>query len=342
MQRCLELAKNGLGTTYPNPLVGAVLVYKDTVIGEGWHRKAGEPHAEVLAIQSVKETKFLKESTLYVNLEPCSHFGKTPPCADLVIEKKIPRVVIGTLDPNPEVAGNGVKKLLNAGCKVGVGILEKECEMVNRRFFTFHRHHRPYVILKWAQSADGFMAPEYKDSPQPFWISSSVSRQLVHKWRTEEQAILVGAQTVIADNPQLTARHWQGSQPLRVVIGGNTILPDRASVFDQSAQTLFIKSQPGLQTELPNWVEQTDSATSRPLADEVADILFKKNIQSLIVEGGRKTLDAFLVSGIWDEARVFVSPIELKKGLMAPKLECSPDEVVHSDTDTLKLFYHAR
>lgn len=342
MQRCLELAKNGLGTTYPNPLVGAVLVYKDTVIGEGWHRKAGEPHAEVLAIQSVKETKFLKESTLYVNLEPCSHFGKTPPCADLVIEKKIPRVVIGTLDPNPEVAGNGVKKLLNAGCKVGVGILEKECEMVNRRFFTFHRHHRPYVILKWAQSADGFMAPEYKDSPQPFWISSSVSRQLVHKWRTEEQAILVGAQTVIADNPQLTARHWQGSQPLRVVIGGNTILPDRASVFDQSAQTLFIKSQPGLQTELPNWVDQTDSATSRPLADEVADILFKKNIQSLIVEGGRKTLDAFLVSGIWDEARVFVSPIELKKGLMAPKLECSPDEVVHSDTDTLKLFYHAR
>lgn len=342
MQHCLELAKNGLGTTYPNPPVGAVLVYKDTVIGEGWHRKAGEPHAEVLAIQSVKETKFLKESTLYVNLEPCSHFGKTPPCADLVIEKKIPRVVIGTLDPNPEVSGNGVKKLLNAGCKVGVGIMEKECEMVNKRFFTFHRHHRPYVILKWAQSADGFMAPEYKDSPQPFWISSSVSRQLVHKWRTEEQAILVGAQTVITDNPQLTARHWQGSQPLRVVIGGNTILPARASVFDQSAQTLFINTQPGLQTELPNWVDQTDSDTSRPLADEVADILFKKNIQSLIVEGGRKTLDTFLVSGIWDEARVFVSPIELKKGLMAPKLECCPDEVVHSDTDTLNLFYHAR
>lgn len=342
MQRCLELAKNGLGTTYPNPLVGAVLVCEDTIVGEGWHRKAGEAHAEVLAIQSVKDTKLLKESTLYVNLEPCSHFGKTPPCADLVIEKKIPRVVIGTLDPNPKVAGNGVKKLLNAGCKVSVGILEKECKIVNRRFFTFHRHHRPYVILKWAQSADGFIAPEYKDSVQPFWISSSVSRQLVHKWRTEEQAILVGAQTLTADNPQLNARYWLGRHPLRVVLGGNSVLPVQASVFDQSAQTLLLNTQPHSHPTLPKWVDQKNINPNSPIAVQVCNILFQKNIQSLIVEGGRKTLETFLVSGIWDEARVFVSPNRLKKGIKAPQIKMHPDEVIPSDTDTLNLFYHAR
>lgn len=341
MQHCLELAKNGLGTTYPNPLVGAVIVYKGKVIGEGWHRKAGEPHAEVLAIKAVKDTKLLTQSTLYVNLEPCSHFGKTPPCADHLIEKKIPRVVIGTLDPNPKVAGKGMEKLLNAGCEVRLGILEKECLTLNRRFFTFHQHHRPYVMLKWAQSSDDYLAPEKKEAQKPFWISSEVSRQLVHKWRTEEQAILVGSGTIVADNPQLTARHWHGNSPLRVVLGGKTPLPAHASVFDQSAPTLYINTCTDKNTSLPDWVEQISLFPSSTVTEQICSVLYQKNIQSLIVEGGKKILETFIKADLWDEARVFVSPANLQKGLHALQIQAEPDEVLNSGTDLLKIFYHA-
>ena len=211
IRRCIELAKNGLGTTHPNPLVGSIIVYKDEIIGEGWHKKAGEPHAEVIAINSVKDKSLLPKATIYVSLEPCSHFGKTPPCCDLIIANIIPNVVIGTMDPFAKVAGNGIKKLVEAGKNVIVGILEDECNELNKRFFTFHNKKRPYIILKWAESLDGFIAPLTKVKKEPVWITNDYSRQLVHKWRSEEQAILVGTNTIIDDNPSLTTRDWTGN-----------------------------------------------------------------------------------------------------------------------------------
>lgn len=236
--RCIELAKNGFGTTYPNPMVGSVIVYDGQIIGEGWHRKAGEAHAEVNAIRSVKDPSVLDKATIYVSLEPCSHFGKTPPCCDLIIENKIPNVVIGTVDSNIKVAGNGIKRLKEAGANVIVGILEKECHELNQRFFTFNEKKRPYIILKWAQTQDGFIAPLEKKEQKPVWITNSYSRQLVHKWRAEEQAILVGTQTVIDDNPQLNTRDWEGNNPIRVVIDQNNRVPKTAHVFDNQLKTI--------------------------------------------------------------------------------------------------------
>lgn len=218
MKRCIELAKNGLGTTYPNPLVGSVIVHDGKIIGEGWHKKAGEPHAEVNAVNSVKDKSLLKEATIYVSLEPCSHFGKTPPCCDLIIANKIPNVVVGTVDPFAKVAGNGIKKLIESGKNVTIGILEDECNELNKRFFTFHQKKRPYIILKWAETTDGFIAPISKEEKSPVWITNPYSRQLVHKWRTEEQAILVGTNTVLDDNPKLDARDFSGNNPVRIVL----------------------------------------------------------------------------------------------------------------------------
>jgi diaminohydroxyphosphoribosylaminopyrimidine deaminase / 5-amino-6-(5-phosphoribosylamino)uracil reductase len=218
IKRCIELAKNGLGTTYPNPLVGSVIVYNEEIIGEGWHRKSGEPHAEVNAINSVKDKSLLSKSTIYVSLEPCSHFGKTPPCCDLIIANKIPNVVIGTIDPFAKVSGSGIKKLIEAGKNVTIGILEDECKELNKRFFTFHTKKRPYIILKWAESSAGFIAPIFKEKQEPIWITNSFSRQLVHKWRSEEQAILVGTQTVLDDNPKLNTRDWNGQNPIRIIL----------------------------------------------------------------------------------------------------------------------------
>lgn len=340
MQRCLNLAKNGLGTTYPNPMVGAVLVCDDQIIGEGWHRKAGEPHAEVLAIASVVDKQQLQRSTLYVSLEPCSHFGKTPPCADLVVASKIPKVVVGNLDPNPKVAGKGIKKLLDAGCEVRVGVLEKDCRFINRRFFTYHQQQRPYIILKWAESADGLIAPATKNQQRPFWISSKISRQLVHKWRTEEQAVLVGAGTVLADNPQLTARYWEGKNPLRVVLKGATQLPAEAAVLDNRAATLVLSTGENI-GPLPPAVEVEQLNKQQSVAQQTVEILYKRGVQSLIVEGGKQLLDTFISEDLWDEARVFRSSAQLKEGLPAPAFTHTPAENLVSDTDTLHLYYHA-
>ena len=240
INRCIQLAKNGLGTTYPNPMVGSVIVYNDEIIGEGWHQKAGESHAEVNAINSVKDKSLLSKSTIYVSLEPCSHFGKTPPCCDLIIKNNIPNVVIGTVDPFAKVAGNGIKKLLEAGKNVTIGILEDECNDLNKRFFTFHTKKRPYIILKWAESADGFIAPSSKDKKEPVWITNEISRQLVHKWRSEEQAILVGTQTVLDDNPSLTTRDWFGKNPIRIVLDQNNKISKENHIFDSQAKTLSI------------------------------------------------------------------------------------------------------
>lgn len=304
IKRCIELAKNGLGTTYPNPLVGSVIVYNNEIIGEGWHQKAGEPHAEVNAIHSVKDKSLLSKATIYVSLEPCSHFGKTPPCCDLIIANKIPNVVIGTIDPFAKVAGNGIKKLLEAGKKVTIGILEDECNELNKRFFTFHTKKRPYIILKWAESQDGFIAPLQREIKEPVWITNEFSRQLVHKWRSEEQAILVGTNTVLEDNPSLTVRNWTGNNPIRIVLDQKKRIPKESPIFDTQANTLLISK------DTINF--------KNAIASEIADFLFKNEIQSVIIEGGRQTLQTFIDANIWDEARVFKGAKALKNGIKAP------------------------
>ena len=304
IKRCIELAKNGLGTTYPNPLVGSVILYNNQIIGEGWHQKAGEPHAEVNAIHSVKDKSLLSKATIYVSLEPCSHFGKTPPCCDLIIANDIPNVVIGTIDPFAKVAGNGIKKLLEAGKKVTIGILEDECNELNKRFFTFHTKKRPYIILKWAESQDGFIAPLEREKKEPVWITNEFSRQLVHKWRSEEQAILVGTNTVIEDNPSLTVRDWTGNNPIRIVLDQKKRIPKESPIFDTQANTLLISK------DTINF--------KNAIASEIADFLFKNEIQSVIIEGGRQTLQTFIDANIWDEARVFKGAKALKNGIKAP------------------------
>ena len=238
MKRCLELAALGLGKTYPNPMVGAVLVYKNKIIGEGWHQKAGEAHAEVHAIASVKDTALLAKATLYVNLEPCAHLGKTPPCASLIVRHKIPKVVVGCIDHFSKVSGKGIEMMREAGISVTVGVLEKECKESHKRFFTFHDKKRPYIILKWAETTDGFTAPLDQEKGKPFWITSPESKKRVHKWRTEEAAILVGTKTVELDNPSLTARLWKGKQPLRVVIDKSMKLNSSLNTFNNAAKTL--------------------------------------------------------------------------------------------------------
>ncbi|CAM3418588.1 Riboflavin biosynthesis protein RibD [Flavobacterium longum] len=319
MKRCLQLAENGLGTTYPNPLVGSVIVHKDTIIGEGWHRKSGEPHAEVNAVRSVKDQSLLKNSTLYVNLEPCSHFGKTPPCSDLIVSLGIPEVVIGTMDPHEKVAGKGIERLRAAGVKVTVGVLEQECLALNKRFFTFHNQQRPYVILKWAESADGFIAPLHKETPQPVWISGEVSRQLVHKWRSEEQSILVGTQTVIDDNPRLNVRDWAGNnQPIRLVIDKSGRIPARSHIFDNQQPTVVFSGKSVSSGEENIIFERLDF--DQDTVPKLVKALYSRGIQSVIVEGGRQTLQSFIDAGLWDEARIFVGGASLKQGISAPTL----------------------
>ena len=338
MQRCLDLATNGFGTTYPNPMVGSVIVYKNKIIGEGWHQKAGEAHAEVNAIASVKDKSLLKKATIYVSLEPCSHFGKTPPCADLIIAHNIPNVVVGCLDPNKKVAGRGVKKLLEAGRKVTVGVLEKECRDLNKRFFTFHQKKRPYIILKWAQTRDGFIAPRQQETGKPFWITNPLSKQRVHQWRTQEHAILVGTNTVLKDNPKLNARLWQGNNPTRVIIDKDLKTPRSHHVLDGSVPTLVLTEQN---------VENTDENTAyiqvsfdKNLPVEICNVLYDCSIQSVIVEGGRETLQGFIDANLWDEARVFIGNKELQNGIPAPTLDGQhiADEML--DDDILKLYVH--
>lgn len=321
IKRCIELAQNGFGTTYPNPMVGSVIVYEGKIIGEGWHKKAGEPHAEVNAVQSVKDKSLLKKATIYVSLEPCSHFGKTPPCCDLIIANQIPNVVVGTVDPNEKVAGRGIKKLIENGANVTVGILEDECNELNKRFFTFHQKKRPYIILKWAESQDGFLAPEKEidQERKPIWITNQYSRQLVHKWRTEEQAILVGTQTVIDDNPKLNTRDWSGNNPVRVVLDQNNRISKDSFVFNDSVKTIvFSKSENNITTENTIY-EKIDF--SKNVVSQILDILYQHQIQSIIIEGGRQTLQSFIDSDLWDEARIFTGTNTFEKGTKAPIIQ---------------------
>lgn len=340
--RCIELGKKGLGTTAPNPMVGCVIVHNDSIIAEGFTSPYGGPHAEVNAINAVKDKKLLSEATLYVTLEPCSHFGKTPPCADLIVTHKIPEVFIGLQDPHEKVAGKGIQRLRDAGCKVTVGIMEAECREHHKRFLTFQEKKRPFIILKWAESQDGFLAPlknKRENQPEPYWISNRYSKQLVHQWRSEEQAILVGTNTVLEDNPQLTTRDWAGKNPIRMVVDRNLKLNADFKVFDASAKTLVFHED----NENAKRHEGVAYATldfSKPLAQQICDALYKNNINSLIVEGGSKTLQTFIDEGLWDEARVFMGPVRFENGLPAPhfkgSLKCT--ENILSDT----LFIYGR
>ena len=320
IRRCIELARNGFGSTYPNPMVGSVIVYQDKIIGEGWHKKAGEPHAEVNAVRSVKDKSLLKNATIYVSLEPCSHFGKTPPCCDLIIENEIPNVVVGTVDPNEKVAGNGIKKLVAAGVNVTVGVLEDECNELNKRFFTFHQKKRPYIILKWAESQDGFLAPEKEMNQErkPVWITNQYSRQLVHKWRSEEQAIFTGTQTVIDDNPKLNVRDWAGNNPVRVVLDQNNRIAKDSFIFDDTVKTIvFTKSETNSATENTSF-ESIDF--SQNIISQILNVLHQNQIQSVIIEGGLQTLQSFINEDIWDEARIFIGKTSFGKGTKAPVL----------------------
>jgi diaminohydroxyphosphoribosylaminopyrimidine deaminase/5-amino-6-(5-phosphoribosylamino)uracil reductase len=319
MQRCLQLAKNGSGITYPNPMVGSVIVYEDKIIGEGWHKKSGEAHAEVNAVNAVKDKSLLKKSTIYVSLEPCSHFGKTPPCCDLIIENEIPNVVIGTVDPNIKVAGNGIKKLIDAGKNVTIGILEKECNELNKRFFSFHQKKRPYVILKWAETQDGFIAPLAKSEQKPIWITNEFSRQLVHKWRSEEQAILVGTNTVIDDNPKLNIRDWTGNNPVRIVLDQNNRIPKNSHIFDNETKTIIFTTVKNTINKGNIIFEIVDFKQN--LCEQILNVLYKHQIQSIIIEGGTKTLQTFINENLWDEARVFVGNQNFKTGMAAPSFE---------------------
>jgi diaminohydroxyphosphoribosylaminopyrimidine deaminase/5-amino-6-(5-phosphoribosylamino)uracil reductase len=331
IKRCIQLAQNGLGTTYPNPMVGSILVYKDKIIGEGWHRKAGEPHAEVIAINSVKDKSLLKKATIYVSLEPCSHYGKTPPCSDFIVASGIKKVVIGTMDPFAKVAGKGIKKLFESGCEVNLGFLEAECKELNKRFFTFHQYKRPYIILKWAQSEDGYIAPlhaEINSKREPVWITNKYSRQLAHKWRSEEQAILVGTNTAVADNPKLNTRLWDGPNPVRIVIDQHLRITKDSALFDGSIKTILIC---GNTTENLNAIQLRQSVCEflaietkdfeEEIAPQICQILYQNELQSVIIEGGTKTIQTFINAGLWDEARVFSGKIQFKKGLEAPKLK---------------------
>lgn len=332
IKRCIELAKNGLGTTYPNPLVGSVIVCENEIIGEGWHKKAGEPHAEVNAVNAVKDKSLLSKSTIYVSLEPCSHFGKTPPCADLIIENKIPNVVIGTVDPNEKVAGKGIQKLSEAGIHVTVGVLEDHCNELNKRFFTLHQKKRPFIILKWAETADGFIAPVSKNEQKPIWITNQYSRQIVHKWRSEEHAILVGTQTVLDDNPSLNVRNWTGNQPIKIILDRQNRLSEDLAVFNSNDKTIVISeshrnfTNENCGSEIINF--------NKNVAQEICDVLFKKNIQSVIIEGGARTLQTFIDANLWDEARIFKGNSSFLHGTRAPVFagKCIQQEKILNDT----------
>ncbi len=347
MQRCLELAANGLGTTYPNPLVGCVVVHKGRIIGEGWHRKAGEPHAEVHALESVKDKSLLKDAELYVNLEPCSHHGRTPPCADLIVRYGIPRVYIGSRDDNELVSGRGIQRLREHGIDVTTGILEESCRWLNRRFLTFHARKRPYLVLKWAESADGFIfpGPGMAGTGRPFWISNPYSRQLVHKWRTEEQAILVGRETVLQDDPSLTARDYRGEKILRLVIDREARIGRERKVFSPDSETLVFSDASAEGRIGGEGFGRISPGTTRVALDfsanvpaQIMECLYGLGVQSLIVEGGAFTLDSFIRQELWDEARVFIGTPVFENGLKAPVLEEEPCRVDKIAGDRLLWF----
>ena len=314
----MQIAKNGIGTTRPNPSVGAVIVYQNKIIGEGFTSPHGENHAEVNAINAVENKSLLKEATIFVTLEPCSHFGKTPPCADLIVKHQLKQVVIGCLDSNSLVAGKGVSHLENAGINVIVGVLETECRMHHKRFFTVQENKRPYIILKWAETKDGFVAPIAKNEIKPIFISNTYSQQLVHKLRSAEHAILVGTKTVLADNPKLNIRSWSGENPIRVVLDNTLRIPKNSNILDGSVKTIVITRAKDKNIVSSKNLIFEEIDFSKNIAKQVCEVLSKYQIQSLIVEGGTQTLQTFIDEKLWDEAMVFVGNTSFVKGVKSP------------------------
>ena len=314
----MQIAKNGIGTTRPNPSVGAVIVYQNKIIGEGFTSPHGENHAEVNAINAVENKSLLKEATIFVTLEPCSHFGKTPPCADLIVKHQLKQVVIGCLDSNSLVAGKGVSHLENAGINVIVGVLETECRMHHKRFFSVQENKRPYIILKWAETKDGFLAPIAKNEIKPIFISNTYSQQLVHKLRSAEHAILVGTKTVLADNPKLNIRSWSGENPIRVVLDNTLRIPKNSNILDGSVKTIVITAAKDKNIVSSKNLIFEEIDFSKNIAKQVCEVLSKYQIQSLIVEGGTQTLQTFIDEKLWDEALVFVGNTSFVKGVKSP------------------------
>ena len=356
MRRCLQLAELGRGNVLPNPMVGAVLVYNDRIIGEGFHQQFGGPHAEVNCINSVADDdkKLIPQSTLYVSLEPCAHFGKTPPCADLIIRQKIPKVVIGCRDPFAKVDGKGIEKLKSAGILTESGILEAECQELNKRFFYFHTKGKPYVILKWAQTADGFIAAPLNDlhgnSPMAdgqnnhrLKISNQYSNRLVHKWRAEEASILVGTSTALYDDPGLTTRHWAGRSPVRMILDMNLRLPARLKVFDRSVRTIVFNSIKEDEEKDLLYYRLDDN---EEIGRQIANALYHLNIQSVLIEGGARLHQTFIDEELWDEARVITNKelslqhdLKEHNGLKAPKLkDMVPKEEMTLGSDLIETF----
>ncbi|MFN5909793.1 MAG: bifunctional diaminohydroxyphosphoribosylaminopyrimidine deaminase/5-amino-6-(5-phosphoribosylamino)uracil reductase RibD [Bacteroidota bacterium] len=335
MQRCIELARQGKGDVAPNPMVGCVIVHNGKIIGEGYHKRFGEAHAEVNAIYSVEDQELLKESTVYVSLEPCAHHGKTPPCSDLLVKSAVKKVVIGCRDPHLKVSGKGIEKLKKAGIEVVESVLEKECRELNKRFFTFHEKQRPYVILKWAQSADGFLdGPRQNNEKGILWISSPETRSLVHKWRSEEASILVGRRTVENDNPSLTVRDFHGKNPLRLIIDSQLKISGDLNIMSNEAPTIIFNRSRNEKSGSIEYVKIPETST-RFILEE----LYKRDILSVIVEGGSRTLQYFIFDNVWDEARVIVGSQMLVEGKRAPSINRVPTSSYSFSGDKIYLYH---
>jgi len=338
MSRCIELAEMGKGNVAPNPMVGAVIVADGKIIGEGYHIKCGEAHAEVNAINSVQDKALLTKATIYVSLEPCAHFGKTPPCSDLIITSKIPNVVVGCIDSFSEVSGKGIAKMRDAGIKVNVGVLEKECLQLNRPFFTFHSKKRPYVILKWAETQDGFMdKARSEDENGVNWITQPETKQLTHKWRSEADGILVGTQTALIDNPSLTVRATAGTNPTRFLLDRTLKVPLSSNIYSKEATTVVFNIEKEGNQDNINWVKVLDW---NDVILEVYRYCYENEIQTLIIEGGQKTLVSVIESGVWDEARVLEGNVKFVNGLKAPKLESPFDKRFYFGKDLIKRYFN--
>jgi diaminohydroxyphosphoribosylaminopyrimidine deaminase / 5-amino-6-(5-phosphoribosylamino)uracil reductase len=352
MSRCLQLAKQGACAVAPNPMVGAVMVYEGRIIGEGYHQQYGGPHAEVNCIESVKneDKHLIPQATLYVSLEPCAHFGKTPPCSDLIIRNKIPKVVIGCRDPFKEVDGKGIEKLKAAGVEVEIGVLENECRELNKRFFIFHTEHRPYIILKWAQTADGFIATSpqaplqgrgaFEDSTNSkLYISNEYTNHLVHKWRSEEASILVGTNTALLDDPELTNRYWPGPSPVRLVVDMDLSLPQSLKLFDRKNKTIVFNAIKHEEQANLLYYQITGNVS---LVHQVLNALHQLKILSVLVEGGAKLLQSFIDEGLWNEIRVIKNEeLIINNGLRAPLFNsANPVSQIKIESDSVSTYYH--
>jgi len=333
IEKCISLARKGILNVSPNPMVGCVIVNDGEIVGEGYHKEYGKNHAEVNAINSVKDKSVLKNSILYVNLEPCCHHGKTPPCTDIIIKYNIPKVVIGCIDTFTKVSGQGIKKLKNNSVEVIYGVLEKDCIELNKRFFCYHIKKRPYIILKWAKSKDNFIAPINQE--KSFWMTSDESKKLVHSWRAEEDAILVGRKTVVADNPSLTVRECEGKNPIRIVIDKELSLNEKSNVFDDQSETIVFNN---IKT---NIIDKRTylKADFNNLNQDILKQLYNRDILSLIIEGGAFTINSFIENGLYDEIRVFTTNKVLENGIKSPNIpEIKNSKKITINNDKLEIY----